>query len=40
MDWTRLLEAAGIPDSPGRAEAVEKAQQLTKSKPVKKKKKR
>ena len=40
MNWTELLERAGIPDSPGRVDAVERAKHISKTKPVKKKKKR
>jgi hypothetical protein len=27
MDWTAILRKAGIPESPGRAEAIERAAQ-------------
>ena len=36
MDWNRILEHAGCPDSPGRADAVHAAVQLSEAKASKK----
>ena len=36
MDWSRILERAGCPDSPGRADAVDAAVQLSEAKKARK----
>ena len=36
MDWTRILERAGCPDSPGRVDAVNAAVQLSEAKKAQK----
>ena len=34
MDWTRLLADAGIPEPPGRAEAIERLRQRSEARAV------
>ena len=36
MDWNEILKRGGVPDSPGRQEAIERALERSRQKSVKK----